>query len=109
MSKIKRFSIMQDFMTMKVEVKESENGPWINYSDHESTISDLNSRIAELEKEMEWISVETRLPEHNQQVWTYFGDTAFGIWDEPRQAFFEGPNKYNEKVTHWLPMPIEPK
>lgn len=61
---------------------------------------------------MEWIKLEDKKPEHNQQCFTYFGDMAFGIWDNDEQAFYEGSmftdSKFTVNVTHWMPLPLAP-
>ena len=65
---------------------------------------------------MEWISVEDRLPEENQSVWVYGGDSyesygmAFAIYSDGQ--FYDGQvctdKEFNSDVTHWMPLPPAP-
>lgn len=72
---------------------------------------------------MEWISVEDRLPEENEQVLITDGSDVFYAykyyyegWDYQIAEDFDGEegvfstNAMKEKhVTHWMPLPEPPK
>ena len=84
----------------------------------------LQSRISELEKGNEWISVEYRLPEINEPILAFqknnykqFRKIIVGYDGSEFRPFyngddddilFDGRSKY-PKVTHWMPLPNNPK
>lgn len=57
---------------------------------------------------MQWISVKDRLPEIGQQILIYdkYGIELGSLYDTDS---FCGNSRYNEKVTHWMPLPQSPK
>jgi len=81
--------------------------PWL--SRHNPTITKLFTIPSAIEIR-NWISVNDRLPEQDQQVWTWFGDMAFAIFTDGK--FFGGGDftdeEYTENVTHWMPLPKPP-
>ena len=72
----------------------------------------LHDANREQKIEMEWISVEDRLPEDYQHILTYDGNCVEpGVFYE-KSGFFE-LDKYESDplwaVTHWMPLPKPPK
>jgi hypothetical protein len=62
-----------------------------------------------------WVSVEERLPEHNQKVLfaLHSGDIRMGLfmlndpWDR-KNMFCDGAYFSYGKITHWQPLPAPP-
>ena len=63
----------------------------------------------------EWISVTERLPEESGYylVFTDIGRIALLSYSKKYQAFYAHDDSYSEEyvipVTHWMPMPAQPK
>jgi hypothetical protein len=88
-----------------------------------------NYRVVDIDEEVskilallspQWISVEDRLPEHDQEVMTYSATNnsmpssmLMGITRYTKQentSYFYGGNPGDGyKVTHWMPLPQPPK
>lgn len=79
-------------------------------------------QLADADKVMpQWIRVEERLPQHNQQVFyrirflTKNGSKwlfDYGEWDADRQVFYGEFVDYKDlggTVTHWMPLPPAPE
>ena len=58
------------------------------------------------QNEGEWISVDERLPDKWQRVLVnYYGNVCIS-WQNANGTWFEC---WNDKVTHWMPLPEPPK
>jgi hypothetical protein len=85
----------------------------IQVEEYQRLLDESGKRIAELEEERDWISVEDRLPETGRYL-------AIGRGCESEivvfLAFVGGGGKFKAKgrdctelVTHWMPLPNPPK
>lgn len=82
-------------------------------------ISELEAKIKELEAEREWVSVDDRLPEIEDEydVYGYRRDWVEHGFCNQRQASKRIPDMYFDGVlfdtdfivTHWMPLPQSPK
>lgn len=63
------------------------------------------------EDEMEWISVDDRLPEENQTVLVWAGGLGCSQIDFHSGKFYceYFPENYEENITHWMPLPTPPE
>ena len=57
-------------------------------------------------RKQEWISVEDRLPEKWQRVLVNYNGNVCISWQNANGTWFEC---WNDKVTHWMPLPEAPK
>ena len=57
-------------------------------------------------RKQEWISVDERLPEKWQRVLVNYNGNVCISWQNANGTWFEC---WNDKVTHWLPLPETPK
>jgi len=91
-----------------------------HYFDYEEEITDLNTRIAELEAERRWIPVSERLPEDGVAVLVAFTENPKDIdiltakYYKHYAGFGGLDNWWNIEgwhtgnVTHWIPLPEPP-
>ena len=57
----------------------------------------------------QWIPVTERLPEYEQQVLTYRGESGISIERMFTGAFWDFDYDIIDVVTHWMPLPQPPK
>ena len=82
---------------------------------HTAVLAGLLSAIKVAKQHSNWISVDERLPEDEQEVLTYVADGTFGAYITVSYYNGNGRIKYwnniylNETVTHWQPLPKIPK
>ena len=57
-------------------------------------------------KQSGWISVDERLPEKWQRVLVNYNGNVCISWLNANSTWFEC---WNDKVTHWMPLPEAPK
>lgn len=79
---------------------------------HDENI-ELKKEIERLKAEMEWVSVNDRLPDANETVLVTNGARVKEVWfcqrtklDKPNFMFTT--MKFDE-ITHWMPLPSPPK
>ena len=81
---------------------------------HTAVLAGLLSAIKVAKQHSNWISVDERLPEDEQEVLTYVADVTFGAYITVSYYNGNGRIKYwnniylNETVTHWQPLPKIP-
>lgn len=84
----------------------------------QSTLTQKDQRIAELEREREWISIHDRLPEGQTEVLVYMPKYGSNInvyfltdLDPNRKTWFNCffDTKPFADVTHWMPIPTPPQ
>ena len=58
-----------------------------------------------------WISVEEKLPQHNNNVLMYNGkdNIAIGIKEYTQKFIIDVDCESWDKATHWMPLPNPPK
>ena len=75
------------------------------------------SEIERLRKELEWISIDERLPENESNCDIYsiggyrYTDVLYADYLDSRKHFFHEASDrliYMEEVTHWRPLPNPP-
>ena len=73
-------------------------------------INDLRARLAQLEQQTQWISVEERLPSIAQEVIvnTEFEGVCAGVLDSYMEWYAPCSDYKLTRVTHWLPLPSAP-
>ena len=57
----------------------------------------------------EWISVKDRLPEYENQVLTYRGESGISVERMFPGAMWDFDYDIIDAVTHWMPLPEAPK
>ena len=79
---------------------------------HDENI-ELRKEIERLKAEMEWVSVNDRLPDANETVLVTNGARVKEVWfcqrtklDKPNFMFTT--MKFDE-ITHWMPLPKSPE
>ena len=70
--------------------------------------------LAKLGQQMQWVSVTERLPEHKQVVDIFLNgcrhiDVEFFIHNNEKFFYLSGAVVYYNYVTHWMPLPPNPK
>lgn len=74
------------------------------YTDYDETARKMFEKG--YRKQSEWISVEERLPEKWQRVLVNYNGNVCISWQNANSTWFEC---WNDKVTHWMPLPELPK
>lgn len=102
-------------VTDKYSINETKLGPTIELQGVHipstvllSVLEQYLERIAELEQQGEWISVDTAMPDEDGLYWTYNALEDY----VPQKCYIYNKrnNKFNSHtVTHWKPLPSPPK
>jgi hypothetical protein len=86
------------------------NPPQINWiSQREDQLREARSRLSQLEKENQWISVKERFPTCFENVIVHGGMAHYtgDLWITETGASYGRPIQW--EVTHWRPLPSPPK
>ena len=80
---------------------------------HDDELSRLKARIAELEEERRWRKFPDEKPEEWETVIVRFGDGFYdlAVYMSTGQGWDNGDGRYHksEEVSHWMPLPSDPK
>ena len=72
-------------------------------------LAEVATRLEELVEERRWIPVGERLPERVQPVWVVSSLGAHAASLDSFGQWLDDDGNPGKKVTHWQPLPAEPK